>query len=235
MSKRRHLLSFDCSGDFFSIALFTNCDNQSSDSAAHLVKIYVASEPHQHSECLVAIVHKILTDSHLAFDDIAMIATTTGPGSFTGIRVALAFAKMLKIALKIPVFGFNCCEVVAHQFRHHSGKILVALPSIGDEAFVAVYGAKNHLLSELKPPFLAKISELNQMFDKKTLFCAPPVLKNLLKKSEFCEGVVEEKNHFVLSAVEVADLAMFHANSQKSAEELNAFYLKSPNVTLKKR
>ena len=46
---------------------------------------------------------------------LKLISLTTGPGSFTGLRVGLAFAKGLALALEIPVVGVSTLEALAIQ------------------------------------------------------------------------------------------------------------------------
>lgn len=47
--------------------------------------------------------------------DIARIAVTVGPGSFTGVRVGIAYAKGLAMALGVPAIGVSTLEVLARQ------------------------------------------------------------------------------------------------------------------------
>ncbi len=51
----------------------------------------------------------------LAWADIARIAVTVGPGSFTGVRVGIAYAKGLAMALGVPAVGISTLEVLARQ------------------------------------------------------------------------------------------------------------------------
>ncbi len=54
---------------------------------------------------------EVMAGAGLAFSDIGKIAVTVGPGSFTGLRVGLAFAKGLRLATGAPLAGI--CSLAA--------------------------------------------------------------------------------------------------------------------------
>jgi tRNA threonylcarbamoyl adenosine modification protein YeaZ len=60
-----------------------------------------------HAEALPVMVEQVMARAKTAFTDLARIAVTTGPGSFTGIRVGLSFANGLAQALEIPIAGLD--------------------------------------------------------------------------------------------------------------------------------
>ncbi len=66
------------------------------------------------AEFLIPMIENIVTEANLAMKDIDLIAVTCGPGSFTGVRIGLATAKTLGLALDIPVSGFSTLNVLAH-------------------------------------------------------------------------------------------------------------------------
>lgn len=66
-----------------------------------------------HAERLAPMTQEMLSGAGAALADIDQIAVCTGPGSFTGLRVALAFAKGLALPRKIPVIGMSALEVHA--------------------------------------------------------------------------------------------------------------------------
>lgn len=66
-----------------------------------------------HQERLAPLVQKIMAQAGLAFDQLDRIGVTVGPGSFTGLRVGLAFAKGLGAALDAPVVGIGALEALA--------------------------------------------------------------------------------------------------------------------------
>jgi tRNA threonylcarbamoyladenosine biosynthesis protein TsaB len=74
-----------------------------------------ASEPMErgHQERLAPMAAEVMAAGGLAFADVARIAVTLGPGSFTGIRVGLAFAKGLQLATGVPLVGIGTLAALA--------------------------------------------------------------------------------------------------------------------------
>jgi tRNA threonylcarbamoyladenosine biosynthesis protein TsaB len=66
-----------------------------------------------HAERLAPMVDEAMRETGLAFSDLQRLAVTTGPGTFTGQRVGLAFMRGLRVALKIPLTGITTLEAMA--------------------------------------------------------------------------------------------------------------------------
>ena len=64
------------------------------------------------SEILIIEIDKFLKKSHTNIKKIKSIYIITGPGSFTGIRSALTFAKALKLTTNLNVFGLSKFELI---------------------------------------------------------------------------------------------------------------------------
>lgn len=62
---------------------------------------------------LPSIVQHALSEAHLALNDLDRVSVVTGPGSFTGLRIGLAFSRGLGLTLSIPVIGVNSLEASA--------------------------------------------------------------------------------------------------------------------------
>jgi tRNA threonylcarbamoyladenosine biosynthesis protein TsaB len=58
-----------------------------------------------HAELLFPRLNALLARNNLGFSDLSRIAVTSGPGSFTGLRIGLSAARGLGLALGVPVLG----------------------------------------------------------------------------------------------------------------------------------
>jgi tRNA threonylcarbamoyladenosine biosynthesis protein TsaB len=74
-----------------------------------------ASEPmlRGHQERLAPMVQEVMAEAGLAFAALDRVGVTVGPGSFTGLRVGLAFAKGLGLALGRTCVGVGTLEALA--------------------------------------------------------------------------------------------------------------------------
>ena len=66
-----------------------------------------------HQERIAVLAREVAAEAGVKFADLSRIAVTVGPGSFTGLRVGLSFAKGLATALSIPCVGVNTLEALA--------------------------------------------------------------------------------------------------------------------------
>ena len=74
-------------------------------------------------------VNKILEQNNTEMADLSAIGVIVGPGSFTGIRMGIAYAKGLSIGLNIPVVPVNAFELYLYE---------------NPDAFVAIDSALSH-------------------------------------------------------------------------------------------
>jgi len=79
-----------------------------------------------HAEALAPMTEEVLAEAGVPAKEIGAIAVTIGPGTFTGTRVGLSFARALGIALKKPVIGITTLEALAGPVTAEEGEIIVA-------------------------------------------------------------------------------------------------------------
>ena len=80
-----------------------------------------------HQERLGGMVRAVMAAAGWSFEDLHRIAATTGPGSFTGLRVGLAFAQGLGLALDRPVTGLSTLAALARDAGAEPGAVVWAL------------------------------------------------------------------------------------------------------------
>ena len=94
-----------------------------------------------HAEHLMPSINAVLNSENVEWNQINAIACTTGPGSFTGLRVGLATAKGLALALNCPCMGVSVFQVFAHAF---GAPLAVALDAKRNEIWMQIFDTKEH-------------------------------------------------------------------------------------------
>ncbi|NCB49622.1 MAG: tRNA (adenosine(37)-N6)-threonylcarbamoyltransferase complex dimerization subunit type 1 TsaB [Alphaproteobacteria bacterium] len=76
------------------------------------------------AEALVPMIDEVMKKSNKPYAELQSVAVAVGPGSFTGVRVALSSAKALAMALGLPVYGVNNFEVLAYEQKRPLAVVL---------------------------------------------------------------------------------------------------------------
>jgi tRNA threonylcarbamoyladenosine biosynthesis protein TsaB len=95
-----------------------------------------------HAEALMPLVKRVMERAGLAFADLDRIAVTTGPGSFTGLRVGIAAARGLGLAAAKPVVGLTTLAAYAAPFiaADDTLPVVVAIDARHDHVYLQVFG-----------------------------------------------------------------------------------------------
>ncbi len=97
--------------------------------------------PRQHTRLLPQMMQQVLDASGLDKTDLTHCAFTSGPGAFTGIRIAAAQAQGIGLALGIPLLPVSTLATLAQTAieRYACSRILAALDARMNEIYWAVY------------------------------------------------------------------------------------------------
>lgn len=97
-----------------------------------------ASEPmtRGHQERLAPMAREVMATAGLDFARLDRIGVTVGPGSFTGLRVGLAFAKGLALALDRPCIGVSVLEALG---RRRPGFVAACLDAHRGQVYLQVF------------------------------------------------------------------------------------------------
>lgn len=101
---------------------------------------------------LILVVERLLCRQGLEFGDLDVIAVNRGPGSFTGIRSAVALGRGLALATDMPIFGVTSHEAQAALLDPDEAlrPLLIALDARRGEVYVQSFAADGRPLSEIE-------------------------------------------------------------------------------------
>ena len=116
-----------------------------------------------HAEALAPMVEAAMKQAGWKFANLERLAVTTGPGTFTGQRVGLAFMRAMRIALGIPLVGLTTLSTMAEQAMAETGTgIGVGLHDARrDEVYLEIAGSVR--LEPCLLPFAVAVERLAEL------------------------------------------------------------------------
>ena len=172
---------------------------------------------------------KILTTLSLEFSDLDAIAISMGPGSFTGLRVGLSYAKGLSLALDIPIIPISTFDLLlTPNIKHIEDKVIsVLIHSHGTTVYQSRYIFKNKTYVLENDPSSISINNISHKNNGTIMYCGP---EHLLKSI----NELFSKVHIVIPSVsDVVDIGMknFDLLKTKSINNLVPNYVGSFNTS----
>jgi tRNA threonylcarbamoyladenosine biosynthesis protein TsaB len=184
---------------------------------------------HGQAATLMPLIQRVMADSGLRYGDLARIAVTVGPGSFTGLRVGLAAALGLALAADRPAVGISSFQAAAAALppgTRGERRLFVLLDSRRDQPFLAELDAA---LDFVAAPMVVEPDAARAMIDA----AGPTLLTGdspLLAAGGFGPDVLLAPA--APHATSVAALAAHPAGRFDAAAK--PVYLRAPDVTLPK-
>ena len=105
------ILSIETSTKSCSVALSNKWENVSN--------IEEVSEQYSHSEQLTCFIEELLLNENIKVSDLNAIAISSGPGSYTGLRIGTSTAKGLCYACGIPLIAIPTLDAMAEGMKNH--------------------------------------------------------------------------------------------------------------------
>jgi tRNA threonylcarbamoyladenosine biosynthesis protein TsaB len=159
-----------------------------------------------HAERLMDDILDVLKLAGIGYAELTSIATSVGPGSFTGIRVAVAAARGLGLALNVPVVGISTLQAIAWQAREFAeGRtIIVALDAGRDEIQTQTFDTAALPLNMPEASLLANFRQ--HLAAGSTMICGSAT--NLLEAHALSTGMVLHPSPIISTAAAVASAGM---------------------------
>ena len=203
-----------------------------------------------HGTAIMPMIQKAIYESNFSLSDFTGIAVTIGPGSFTGLRIAMAAAKGLAITHTIPLIGISCFEAVAQRVNQADRAssydlLLIALNSKREDLYIECRDSLNEKVipggAVNSNVFFVKLKKL---IDRQTNIRVigdggAQLLENAPIDIYDHFLPVNEKDKEPLDATDVAHCAYSEASNSrtnilKNTPSLKIDYLHSPDFILSK-
>ena len=115
-----------------------------------------------HGTNAFGLTEKVLAEAKIAREEIAAIAVGLGPGSYTGIRAAIAMAQGWQLARGVKLLGVSSAEALAAQAQAENflGRVTVAIDAQRNEFYLATWEISETTRSEIEPLRIVPAAEI---------------------------------------------------------------------------
>jgi tRNA threonylcarbamoyladenosine biosynthesis protein TsaB len=111
-----------------------------------------------HAEAIMSLIARVMDQAGAEFANIDRIAVTTGPGSFTGLRVGISAARGIALAAGKPAVGLSTLAGFAapHIAENDSSAVVTVIDARHEHVYMQVFGAGG---KSIVPPRIAPLKE----------------------------------------------------------------------------
>ncbi len=193
----------------------------------------IAEEGYSHAERLHVFIEVIIKEAGITYQDLAAIAVSQGPGSYTGLRIGVSAAKGLCFALAIPLIALDTLQVLASQASVSDGLIIPMLDARRMEVYSAIF----------TPNFENTRAVQAEIITENSFEDLEEILYFVGDCAEKCKTVLTKKNFVFLeeikypSAKEMSFLSFekYKKNDTVDVAYFEPYYLKDFMMTVSKK
>ncbi len=223
-------LAFDTSTKFLTIACLED-DN--------VLSSFHEDVGIRHSDILVPTIDDVLLKAGWRLKDVELLAVGIGPGSFTGLRIAVATVKGFLAVIDAKVVGVPTMDAIVQNGPRDKKMMAPFLDARKEKVYSCIYESEGDVLSMQSDYLLLGVEDLIAQLKGKVFFFGDGIkkYKEHLDASPLAE--YSEDIEWYPKAPDIARLGVekFSKGELSSAEEIDPMYLhaKECNVTTKKK
>jgi tRNA threonylcarbamoyladenosine biosynthesis protein TsaB len=148
----------------------------------------------RHNTLLASSVQQMMEICNVSMTELTAIAVTIGPGSYTGLRIGVAFAKGMASANHLPLIGVNTLDsiAVAQAFHNTRHQLLTVIPAGRGRIIAGEYQVKKGRWEALNEPTIMTWDELLEGREG----------------SYYIAGEIDEKGREVIAAAQANDMSV---------------------------
>ena len=143
------ILGLDTSISVASVALIEDGQIVAEDFYPRRGVVDRSSNKSRHTETILPLIDSVLQRARVALDEIAGIAVSIGPGSFTGVRIGLSTVKGLAYGTGIRAVGISTLQAIAARVTGFEGIVCPVLDARKNEVYGAIFRKHGNQLERL--------------------------------------------------------------------------------------
>jgi len=157
------ILAIDTSTQWLSVALY-----DAEQQVFLFEKTWRATR--RHTIELAPAITNLLQEVGTTIQDVDTLAVATGPGSFTSLRIGLAFSKGIVLANRINLIGVPSLDVLAFSQPAADIPLICVLQAGRDKLAACRYGYQDRWVAQ-GDPFILSPQELSEEINEETIIC----------------------------------------------------------------
>jgi len=182
------------------------------------------------SQKLVSLIDSLIQHTNLPLQKLDGIAVSTGPGSYTGLRIGLSVAKGLAFSLNIPITGVNSLDALAYQVEEPHKLICPMIRFRKEEFYLAFYRQQNGRCQRCSDYEIYSATELPNVITEKTILVgsfSPAMCERLQEllgnQIRFAKTVNTYANAYAVGLLGVENLRQGRV---ENIQQLEPFYMR---------
>lgn len=195
-----YTLAIEAANKTLSVAVLTDKEAVSQEAMHDML---------QHSVHLAPMVQRVCQQANIQPNAVEQIIVSNGPGSYTGLRIGVTFAKTLAYTLNIPLFSVSSLHVLAQEYATHADATDQLVVSFFDARRANVYAGcyvNGQSVREDQHCTFESVLAYCQQQDKAVVFVSPDIatFQPMIDQANFTKPVTCALTY--PSAVSVASL-----------------------------
>lgn len=225
------ILAVDTSSKLCSVAILED---------KNLIKKLELDNGLTHSETLMPLIQQLLNECSLSLNNINLLVSDFGPGSFTGIRIGVSSCKAFSDSLNIPCVGISSLEVLAYNIQN-DGIICSTINCKNNNCYFALYELNSGNYNVLIEPCAKSVNDVldllnSQYYNKCISFVGDGIPSEKLHSIYNNNADSEVTKNIISSYLNVENLGTAgykkFINNKKIGEEILPLYLKKPQAQI---
>jgi tRNA threonylcarbamoyladenosine biosynthesis protein TsaB len=194
-------------------------------------RVIVASEtqPMQrgHAEALMPLIARVMDGAAIEFRELDRIAVTTGPGSFTGLRVGISAARGIALAAGKPAIGLTTLAAFAapHIAEDDTLPVVAAIDARHNNVYLQVFGPKGRTVVAPKVASLREAVRAAQTDPARIVGSAAQLIAAAWPKTEPLPPTVDQRG-----APDISWIARLAAAADEGHGSPKPLYLRAPDA-----